>query len=129
MFSLMLNPSAAGTAGGSGTSMVDLKEKRVRLMSSVGLAERITAKIDSHPGVLPDRVASAGATLLLLTEQSELLASELNFVIKYAKDTAGKTATPLLVETLGKKADSLSGKLLEEVKVIRALTTTSPGKA
>ena len=98
-------------------------------MSSVGLAEKITQKIDSHPGVLPDRVASAGATLLLLTEQSELLASELNFVIKYGKDTAGKAATPSLVDNLGKKAESLAGKLLEEVKVIRALTATSSGKA
>ena len=129
MFTLMLNPSAAGTAGSSGTSMANLKEKRTRLMSSVGLAEKINAKIDGHPGLLPDRVAAAGATLLLLTEQSEILASELNFVIKYSKDTAGKAATPSLVENLCKKADSLSSKMLEEVKVIRALTATSPVKA
>ena len=129
MCSLMLNPSAAGIAGSSGTSMHDLKEKRTRLMSSVGLAEKINAKIDSHPGILPDRVAAAGATLLLLIEQSELMASELDFVIKYGKDTAGKAAIPSLVDNLGKKAESLAGKRLGEVKVIRALTATSSGKA
>ena len=128
ILALMTNPSATGTVSGVGTPMVDLKDKKARLMASVGLAEKISAKIDGFPGVVPDRVAAAGATLLLLTEQAELFASELNFVIKYNKDTTGKPVTPSIVDNFAKKAESISCKVLEEVKVIRALTATPQSK-
>ena len=98
-----------------------MKDKKARLLAAVTLAEKITNKIDGHGGPVPERVSLAAGALLSIAEQADVLVGDIGFLVKYGKTQNGKPATHEVMEQFKLKAESTTDKILEEIKVIRAI--------
>ena len=70
---------------------------------------------------VPDKVSASVASLLDLSEQAEIVASNMTFVIKFNKDKSGNIATPAMIQDLASSADAVMQQILQDVKVIRVL--------
>ena len=73
---------------------------------------------------LPDRIAKSAIDLSEHMQKAELGKNELDFMIKFKKTPTGGEIDSGGIVAANNKADTLVNKLIEEVKVCKALLDT-----
>ena len=90
--------------------------------ASTTLADKVTTKIDQWNGPpLAQEAMAAGAKILTASEAAETLSHNVNFILKFNKDTSGNPATRELVERMVQEMEIQTTRLNDQMKVVRAL--------
>lgn len=125
MFALLNNTSTAGPVVEK--TMDDMIEavtkKKNRLAGAVKLAENMVEKLGKYtlyPPV-PDRASQSVAEMLKQCENAEIDMSKVSFMLKFKKDHGGNPLTEMMSNKANKDMDVLADKIIEEIKVVRAV--------
>ena len=100
-----------------------LTDKKKRLETAIKIAEKMTEACQKVHR-LPDRVAKSAIDLSEHMQKAELGRNDLDFMIKYKKTSAGQVLDSSSLVAATNSADTLVNKLIEEVKVCKALLGT-----
>ena len=100
-----------------------LTDKKKRLETAIKIAEKMTEACQKIHR-LPDRIAKSAIDLSEHMQKAELGKNELDFMIKFKKTPTGGEIDSGGIVAANNKADTLVNKLIEEVKVCKALLDT-----
>ena len=125
MLALMNTPSTGGTVNQPvGGDMIELAmKKKSRLAGAVKLAESMIEKLgkyNSYPPV-PDRATASVAEMLKQCENAEIDMSKVSFMLKFKEDHQGSPMTAMMSNKANTDMDVLADKIIEEIKVVRAV--------
>ena len=100
-----------------------LTDKKKRLETAIKIAEKMTEACQKVHR-LPDRVAKSAIDLSEHMQKAELGRNDLDFMLKYKKTSAGEELDAGRLVAATNTADTLVNKLIEEVRVCKALLGT-----
>ena len=111
------------TPGAVHLDFAPLTDKKKRLETAIKIAEKMTEACQKVHR-LPDRVAKSAIDLSEHMQKAELGRNDLDFMLKYKKTSAGEELDCGRLVAATNTADTLVNKLIEEVRVCKALLGT-----
>ena len=108
-------------------SVETLKLKRERLTKAMALTDKCKVVVEAM-ATPNERVVVILARLLILHEQAVLSSHELHFGATFNKNMGGEQLTENAMDKMQKKAEAITSEIVQEVKLIRALTGPNASK-